>query len=199
MFVMGRPGAGKDTQADLLCKKFNLIRISTSDLLKKKLYNSDDSQDNELIKKEREIFESGVLNTPSWVLDVVKEYIKQLEKNDFDGRGGIIFSGSPRTLFEAKGLIPFIENIFGKENMFVIYLDIPSDVGIKRIVLRNETNPRALDENEQKLKIRMEEFEKRTRPVLEYLKNFGILITVDGTLSINKILKNIEKKIDLVN
>ena len=191
VFITGRPGAGKDTQANFLAKHFNLIRISTSDLLKEKLYG--DQSDNPKIKKEKEIFESGVLNTPSWVLSVVKEYVQKLAESNFKGKNGIIFSGSPRTKDEVENLVPFVEKIFGKENIFVFYLDIPEEAGIERIIERNKKSPRSLDENKEKLKIRTREFNERTGPVLEYFKDRGLLISVDGTPTIKKINKNLSK------
>ena len=187
---MGRPGAGKDTQAEFLAKNLQLISISTSELLKAKLYDSDKEEDN-IIRKEREIFESGVLNTPLWVLGVIKERVKKLEKTTFDGKNGIIFSGSPRTFFEAENLIPFLEKIFTKKNMIAIYLNVSENEGIRRIVERNKISPRSLDSGEEKLRIRTKEFNNRTEPVLKYLEEEGILITINGEQSPEKVYEDI--------
>ncbi|MDX1535217.1 MAG: nucleoside monophosphate kinase [Candidatus Spechtbacterales bacterium] len=177
VMVMGRPGAGKDTQADYLAEYFNLIRISTSEIIKKKL-NSD--SDDPALEKEREIFNSGVLNTPSWVLSVIKEHVEDLQKKDFEGKNGIIFSGSPRTLYEAENMIPFIEDIFGQDNIFAFNLEVSDDIGLKRIRERNKENPRELDTGEDKLKIRTKEFYERTKPGMDVVEEKGYLITVDG-------------------
>lgn len=185
MLVMGRPGSGKDTQADFLAEHFDLIRISTSDLLQVKFKESSGDPD---LEKERKIFESGELNTPSWVLQTVQDHVEELKKNNFENKGGIIFSGSPRTEYEAENLIPFIEDIFGSSNLIAIYLDIPEDVGIQRILKRGA---RALDKDAKKLKIRMEEYDNRTKPVLEYLKKRGFLTTVNGEPVAEEISKDI--------
>lgn len=190
VFIMGRPGAGKDTQAKLLAENLQLISISTSELLKAKLYNKSKRND-DIIIKEKKIFESGVLNTPSWVLGVIKVYVKKLEKKDFDGKNGIIFSGSPRTFFEAENLIPFLESIFTKESMVAIYLNVSEDEGIRRIVQRNKISPRSLDSGKEKLQIRTKEFNTRTEPVLEYLEEKGILITINGEQSPEKVYEDI--------
>jgi len=192
IMMMGRPGAGKDTQAKILADKMGLIRVVTSDLLQKKLNENPDDPD---IKKEKEIFESGVLNTPSWVLSVIKEYIEKLAKTNFNGKNGVIFSGSPRTSYEVENLIPFIEKIFGLENIFALYLEISEEVGIERIIKRNKENPRSLDEGPEKLKTRTREFDVRTRPVLDYLEKMGILIRINGMPPAEDVAAEIAKKL----
>lgn len=192
-FILGRPGSGKDTQADILAEKLNLIRISTSDILKKTLYNPELENDPDVIK-EREIFESGLLCTPSFVLNVIKEHTSKLADKDFDGKKGIIFSGSPRTPYESENLIPFLENMFGKENLLPVYLDISEEVGIGRIIERNKITPRPLDEGEDKLKLRTKEFYEKTWPAIEQFEIRGIpLIKVDGEPVIEEVQRNIDE------
>lgn len=171
---MGRPGSGKDTQADFLAERFNLLKIVTSDLLLEKFKKSPSDP---IVQKEKEIFEAGVLNTPSWVMSVVREKISELSSRDFEGRDGIIFSGSPRTLYEAENLVPFLENVFGIENMKAVYLKAEAEEGIRRISLRAA---RELDKDPEKLKVRMIEYEERTKPVLDYFNQRNILTKVDG-------------------
>lgn len=195
VFVLGRPGAGKDTQADILSEKLNLIRVSTSDLLKSKLYGILGAKDPK-IQKEREIFESGKLNTPSWVLGVVKEFVSKMAEKDFEDKRGLIFSGSPRTLYESENLLPFLADIFGKSNMLPIFLDVPESVGIERIEERNAKTPRLLDIGDGKMQLRTKEFVERTMPAIEYFEEFGVpLIKIDGTPGIEEISKNIMQAI----
>lgn len=174
IFVMGRPGSGKDTQADFLEKRFNLLKIVTSELLQEKFKKAPTEP---AVQKEKEIFEKGVLNTPDWVVSVVKEKIAELMARDLEGRAGIIFSGSPRTLYEAENLVPFLENIFGPENLKAVYLETTAEEAVKRILLRAA---RALDKDPEKLKVRMTEYEERTKPVLDYFNQRNILLKVDG-------------------
>lgn len=174
IFVMGRPGSGKDTQADFLAERFNLLKIVTSDLLQEKFKKSPTEP---AVQKEKEIFEKGVLNTPDWVVSVVKEKISELTAGGLEGRDGIIFSGSPRTLYEAENLVPFLENVFGIDNLKAVYLETTAEEAIKRILLRAA---RALDKDPEKLKVRMTEYEERTKPVLDYFNQRNILIKVDG-------------------
>jgi len=196
VFVLGRPGSGKDTQADIVAKNLKLIRVSTSDLLKERLYGPGADENPETVK-EREIFESGLLCTPSWVLSVIKDFIKEKAKNNFDGKNGLIFSGSPRTPYESENLIPFLEDIFDKKNLFPVYLDITEEVGIERIIERNKLNPRPLDEGEDKLKLRTKEFYEKTWPAIQQFEEKGIpLIKVDGTSSIDVVAKSIQEAME---
>lgn len=173
-FIMGRPGAGKDTQAEFLAQELNLHQIKTAYLLQESFKkNSDDPQ----IVREKKIFETGELNTPQWVLRVVEEYVAQLNAQEFKGKKGIIFSGSPRTKFESDGLVPFLEKIFGTKNLFAIYLDITEEEGIRRILKRNA---RELDRDPEKLNVRMQEYDVRTKPVLDFFTEHGMLRIVDG-------------------
>jgi adenylate kinase len=196
VFILGRPGSGKDTQADILAEKLNLVRISTSDILKETLYDPELENDPG-VSKEREIFESGLLCTPSFVLNVIKEHTKKLASKDFEGKNGIIFSGSPRTPYESEHLIPFLEELLGKENLLPVYLDISEEVGIERIKERNKINPRPLDEGEDKLKLRTKEFYEKTWPAIQQFEENGIsLIKVNGELSVEKVHEEIMKHLE---
>lgn len=186
VFVMGRPGAGKDTQAEFLAARFNLEHIMTSDLIQRKFK---DSPGDPQVKREKKFFDSGTLNTPEWVVGLIKEHVQELARDNFNGKNGIIFSGSPRTQFEVENLIPTLKDIFSKEHLFAIYLDIAESEGIKRILKRGA---RALDRDPQKLKIRMREYDERTQPVLKYFDKMGILKRVDGAPAIEVIAQKIQ-------
>ncbi len=112
--ILGRPGSGKDTQADLLAKKFGLIHIISSRLIERalksrakgiklegKVYN---------LARERRLQESGLLNTPAFVSSLVKSEIKAAAAR---GRG-LVMSGSPRTLAEYKAEWPLLEKLYRK-------------------------------------------------------------------------------------
>lgn len=189
IIILGRPGSGKDTQANFLASHYNLAHIKTSALLLDEFKKTTPS--NGVMRREKIIFDSGQLNTPSWVMSVIKKKISSIK---LDKNNGIIFSGSPRTLYEAENLLPFLENIFGKENVFGIYVDITEGEGIKRIIKRNE---RPLDRDVNILKIRMKEFEERTAPILNLFKERGILKNIDGMPASEIIFENIKKTLNL--
>lgn len=187
IFVMGRPGAGKDTQVSRLAKEFNLMPFITSRRIKEAIKNGlERDYEDPVAKREKELFDLGFLNTPELVLDLVKNKTKELAMEDFLGHKGIIFNGSPRTIFEAEGFIPFLESLFGKENLKAIYLDVSEEECVRRILARsakqeNSAVDRPFDTNIEDLKTRMRQYENRTKPVLEYLEKRNLLVRVDGS------------------
>ena len=91
IILIGPIGSGKDTQADILADKLHLFRLRTSQLLENKFNNvKPDDSDYEQLQKEKALWANGILNTPEWVLSVVREKVKEVAS----GGQGIIFSGS---------------------------------------------------------------------------------------------------------
>jgi adenylate kinase len=161
------------------------------------------NQKNAIIRRERALFDGGKLMTPSFVLRQVDREVKRIAQAGW----GVILSGSPRTLFEAKGLLPSLSKEFGRKNVFVFILDIPKEVSVKRnsnryicrvceAPLLSEFYPirhpkhcpvcggplykRTLD-NPKIILTRLEEYENRTKPIFELMKERGYrLIRLDG-------------------
>ena len=133
VIIMGPPGAGKGTQAELLVKTKNLVHFDTGRYLEELLYNSQFKK-NKIIREQRELFESGKLVTPSWLLGQVTRKVKSFAKANL----GIVISGSPRTLYEAfgdkshKGLMKVLEQSYGKKNIFIFVIKVPENQSIKR-------------------------------------------------------------------
>ena len=133
VMVYGQPGAGKGTQASLLQAVKGFFHFDTGMYLEQVVHDPT-SRKNKIIQRERKLFNSGILCTPSWVLDIVSKKAQKL------ARGGIniVFSGSPRTLFEAfgdpknKGLIEILEKSYGKKNLHVFYIKVSLETSIWR-------------------------------------------------------------------
>ncbi len=189
VMIMGKPGSGKDTQAEILAEKHNLEVIVTSDILRRKFKENPDDPE---VRKEKEIYDTGELNTPEWVLKTVKDYIKNLFERDWDGKNGIILSGSPRTLFEAERFIPFLKDIFGKDNMYAFDLEISDEEGMQRIL---ERSARELDKDPETLKVRMQEYRERTQPAVDYIEECGILEKINGMQTIDEVAADIKDKL----
>lgn len=190
IILYGAPGSGKGTQANLLAHKLDLIHFDTGKFLEA-LVHDPKKQKNPIIAREKKLFDSGVLNTPSFVLSHLKSQVKKIA-----GAGlGIIFSGSPRTLYEAKGLMPILEKLYKRRNIFVFELDVPDNIPSKRNSVRlicticgyplltafyPSKNPkhcpvcagpfyrRTLD-NSKTIKVRLGEYQKRTQVIFKFL------------------------------
>lgn len=215
IIIFGEPGSGKTTQAKLLALNFNLIHFDTGRFLEEILFDSE-HQNEKIIQKEKKIFKSGKLNTPSFVVSEIKRGIIKIWKSGF----GIIFSGSPRTLYEAKKEIPWLLKMFGKENIFFIELKLSEQEALKRnshrlickfcgytllseyFKVKNIKNcpvcggkfyKRVLD-NPQTLKIRFNEYRTKTYPIFNYLKEQGFKIhQIDARPAPYKIFQKIKK------
>ena len=90
IIIIGPPGSGKGTQAELLAKKFGLVHLDSGAYLEQVVYNPR-FKNNKEIQRERKLFETGKLLTPSWVLEIVGGKIKELAK----AKMGVVLSGSP--------------------------------------------------------------------------------------------------------
>ncbi|KKS37352.1 MAG: hypothetical protein A3G49_01700 [Candidatus Sungbacteria bacterium RIFCSPLOWO2_12_FULL_41_11] len=201
VIFFGLPGSGKGTQADVLAKHFGFFHFDTGKEIEKTVHNPAKRKD-PVIKREAKFFDTGFLNTPSWVEDIVK---KRTEEYAEAGRN-LVFSGSPRTLPEAKGLFKVFKKLFGLKNVLIIFLDIDEETSIFRnshrrvchdcripVIWSKETKDlthcpycggklvkRILD-NPQIIKERIKEYRKKSEPSMKFLKSKGIkMICIDG-------------------
>ena len=201
----GPPGSGKTTQASLLSDKLGLLHFDTGHFLESLIYDPA-KQKNKVIRRERRFFEKGVLLTPSFVLREVAQETKKIA-----GAGwGIVFSGSPRTIYEAERLFPLLDKLYGRKNVLIFIPKINEVKSSRRNTVRlvcsichrpllrefyPSKNPkhcpfcagpfykRSLDSVES-LKIRVKQYEERTVPILALAKKRKYKIrTLDGNLA----------------
>jgi len=125
--VYGPPGAGKSTQADLITRYFGFVHFDTGKYLESLIHNPAALKSAE-VRRERTLFDTGKLMTTSWVLKVAGVKIKEIANAGF----GLVLSGSPRTIDEAKYLFPIMKKFYGKENMLFFILKISPEDSIKR-------------------------------------------------------------------
>ena len=126
IILVGPIGSGKGTQAELLAERFGLFNFETSQIIEEKIKNADATD--EVMMREKNYWETGILNTPELVKQWVLEKIEGLYKQGL----GIVFSGSPRTLEEAEAELPVLESLFGKENVKIVHIQFTEDESIKR-------------------------------------------------------------------
>lgn len=112
IIIYGPPGSGKGQQADLLADSLGIVHIDTGKLLRA-IFADPVQMKNPVNKREKKINDSGTLNTPSWVVGIVKKNVRIAASL---GRG-VVFSGSPRTLYEAERIMPFLEKLYGRKSI----------------------------------------------------------------------------------
>ncbi len=215
IIIYGPPGAGKGTQANLLADHLGAIHFDTGRYLEEYV-NDPKNQKSKITQREKKLFNDGKLLTPSFVLNIVKNKTKTIARANF----GIIYSGSPRTIYEAEGLLPVLEKLYKKSNIFVFILKVPAEVSLKRnsnrlvcsicgytllsryYPVKNPKNcpvcagkfyRRTLDKPEV-IKVRLKEYENRTKPIFELTKKRKYkVVEIDGTPAPYKVFQKISR------
>jgi len=183
LIILGAPGSGKGTQAKLIAEKFSLSHISTGQLLRAESENG--TEKGQLVAK---LLSQGGLLPFETVLDVLNPVILKAQ-------AGFILDGTPRDLHQAE----YLEYFFNQNNLNldkVLYLDIPKDESLKRLLKRAETEHRS-DDNSQTILHRLEVYQKDTLPVINYYQSKGLLIKIDGTPDIQTIFLDIVNHLSL--
>ncbi len=179
---LGPPGAGKGTQAVKIAKKHSLVHISTGDMLREAV-----KEGTELGKLAKSYMDKGELVPDDVIVGIIRE---RLSKEDVK-KNGFILDGFPRTLPQAKAL----DNMLSELNMpldKVIYLNVPDEEVIKRLLLRGRA-----DDREDVIKKRLQVYRKQTQPLIDYYKEKGILAEISGVGDIEEITRKIEKALGL--
>ena len=131
--LLGPPGSGKGTQANLICEKYNLPHISTGDIFRANLANN-----TELGKKAKEYMDQGALVPDELTISIVVDRLKQP-----DCKKGFVFDGFPRNLNQAKELDKMVE----LDKAIMIHLDDEEIINrlSKRRMCRTCGNPTHMD------------------------------------------------------
>jgi adenylate kinase len=177
--LFGPPGAGKGTQSEFLTKKYNLFYISTGDLLRKEMAGK-----TKLGLEAQSIIASGGLVPDEIIVQIIEKTI-----TDNPGSNGFLFDGFPRTYIQAYILEGLMIKLHTSLNC-LISLNVPEEESVKRLMNRGLTSGRS-DDNEQVIRNRLKEYNEKTLPVLQFYKDKGIYMEVDGTVSIEKVHEQI--------
>jgi len=188
--ILGRPGSGKDTQAEFLAKKFGLVHVISSKVIEHALANPKKNFKLEgriyNLEKERRNIHSGALVNFNFVAALINNEIKKVSQN---GRG-LILSASPRTLLELKKEIPVLEKNYGKDNVYFFNIIIsPKEVYIRNLKRHRKDLPEL--DSRKIIKKRLEVFNHDTLPVIKLLKKQKKIVDINGEQNIMKIHKEI--------
>ena len=211
IILLGPPGAGKGTQAQILVEKRGMIQLSTGDMLRE----AKDSG-TEMGKVVADVMARGELVTDEIVIGLIRE------KLEGDKKGGFIFDGFPRTLAQADALGELLAEE-GETLDAVIEMQVDDNALVARITARStcgscgevyndHTKPipadgkcancggtefkRRADDNEDSLKQRLMEYYKKTSPLIGYYYAKGQLSSVDGLGEMAAVKADIAKVLD---
>ncbi|MEA3504439.1 MAG: adenylate kinase [Bacteroidota bacterium] len=168
--ILGPPGAGKGTQGRYLAKKYNLYYISTGSKLRKEIENG-----TELGKIAKPYMERGEIVPDEVAIKLIEKEIKK-----HPNVNGYVFKGFPRTLVQAYILDGLLRRINSSVSV-CMELKVSTLNSIKRLSARGNTEKgRSYDKSTDLIVSRLEEFEQRTLPAINYYKKMDKLISIDG-------------------
>jgi len=182
---MGPPGAGKGTQAKVICEQKKVPQISTGDILREAA-----KEGTEKGLKAKEIMDSGRLVSDEIVIDIIKD---RIQKDDC--KNGFLLDGFPRTRIQADALKKLLEDLNLKLD-HVINIDVPGEELIKRLLNRAKIEGRT-DDNKTTIENRIRVYQEKTQELIDYYSKMGILKNINGlgtpgdvTSKIKQVLNN---------
>jgi len=204
VIFLGPPGAGKGTQAQIVCKKFDIPQISTGDMLRSAI-----TAGTETGLKAKAFMDAGQLVPDAVVIALVKERLAAK-----DCQKGYILDGFPRTVEQAEAL-----GEFAKIDA-VINIDVSDETLVKRLsgrrvcplcgapyhtdLLNGETKCAADgtaliqrdDDLPETVLNRLTVYHRKTAPLIEYYEKKGVLRTVDGSVGLDDVSDAIAKALE---
>ncbi|WDV45403.1 adenylate kinase [Clostridiaceae bacterium M8S5] len=206
LILLGPPGAGKGTQASGIVKKYNIPHISTGDIFRKNI-----KEGTELGTKAKEFIDKGLLVPDEIVVAIVKDRL-----TEDDCKKGFLLDGFPRTVAQADALDIELKKLSYNLDK-VINIEVSKDELVKRAVGRRickecgatyhvlfnppkkegicdicggELYQRA-DDNEQTVSKRIEEYQNKTQPLINYYEKQDKIVNIDGKQDIDKVYSDI--------
>ena len=185
--LFGAPGCGKGTQSELLEKKFGLSHISTGEIIRSHI-----KAQTPLGQQMAEYISRGELAPDSIVIGMVENYL-----NDNKDIKGTIFDGFPRTTAQAEAFDKLLESM-GDSVDIMIYMDVPEEELVQRILLRGKVSGRADDASEDVIRNRIEIYNQQTAVVADYYRQQGKYVAVPSLGTIDQVFDRIAAEIEKI-
>jgi adenylate kinase len=187
ILIFGPPGSGKGTQSEYLAKKYNLLHLSTGDMLRAEITSG-----SELGEKVKGIMARGELVPDEVVIAMIASRI-DAEKE----RAGFLYDGFPRTVEQAAALERMLEERAMKIDM-MLALDVSHAELVKRLLSRGAVSGRADDQDVKVIENRVEVYRSKTEPLADYFRKRGVYSPVNGMGTIEEIFERICNAVDTV-
>lgn len=181
LIFMGPPGVGKGTQASRVKDHFDILHLSTGEILRDEI-----SSGTVLGLKAMKFMDKGKLVPDALLLEMMEH---RLQEDDCSN--GFLLDGFPRTIPQADGLNLILDKINSKLDA-VVSLKADQEELVRRLVLRGKESGRS-DDTPEVIRLRQKVYWKQTAPLLDYYHEKDLLVEVDGMGEINDITLRIIK------
>lgn len=208
IIMLGAPGAGKGTQAKRIAEKYGIPHISTGDIFRANI-----KEGTELGMKAKEFMDQGLLVPDEVTIGMLLDRIKKE-----DCVNGYVLDGFPRTIPQAESLTKALEEM-GQKIDYAVDVDVPDENIVSRmsgrracitcgatyhvqfappktegicdkcgaeLVLRDDDKPETVQK-------RLTVYHEQTQPLIDYYRRAGVLVSVDGTQSMDQVFESIVK------
>ncbi|EDX85483.1 adenylate kinases subfamily [Synechococcus sp. PCC 7335] len=180
LIFLGPPGAGKGTQAQMLCQSYDVPHISTGDILRAAVKEKTD-----LGLKAEGFMKAGELVPDDLILGLIRE---RLSKEDT--ANGWLLDGFPRNVEQAEFLNALLEEI-GQSCDVVINLEVPDDVLVERLLDRGR-----VDDKEDVIRNRLEVYREQTEPLIALYDGRNQLQSVNGNQELSLVTDELTKIVE---
>lgn len=186
LILLGPPGAGKGTQAQILVSTYNIPQLSTGDILRAAI-----ADQTPMGLAAKQIMDRGDLVSDEIVCGIVSERL-----DSPDAAGGFVLDGFPRTIAQAEALEVML-NEKGIPLDAVVEIKVDADALVDRIQKRaTETGQARTDDNEDVLRNRIAVYRDLTEPLVAFYTKRGLVKSVDGMAGIEEVTEAIKKVLE---
>ncbi len=185
LVLFGPPGAGKGTQAIFLKEEYGLIHLSTGDLLRSRI-----AEGTALGIEAKQYMDKGELAPDNIVIGMIRNTLKK-----YPDAQGFIFDGFPRTVPQAQAL----DEMLNKNNVPILgmlSLEVEKEELIKRLLNRAQISGRVDDQNQAVIKNRINVYNEKTFPLIEYYKSQNKFYAINGMGTVEDISRRLKEVVD---
>ncbi len=189
IILLGPPGSGKGTQAQLLVQRHGIVQLSTGEMLRAAV-----AAGTPVGLKAKEIMATGALVPDEVVVGIISDRIDQP-----DARNGFILDGFPRTVPQAEALDELLKDKRLKLDA-VIELRVNESALLSRVEtrvaqMRERGEEVRLDDTPEVLTKRLANYRSQTEPLIHYYSERRKLSTIDGMMAIDEVTRAIDRQL----